>query len=185
MFIPVNQTTSAVAPLVRSSLSQLFLERDKPKPAIGKHAEPSDSINVKPYRQRVSQLLFVLRGNPVLVRAQGCSYHGSLGDTLLWLNMPEALPHRETNPPVCQTLGFLGRCTICSVEVLLMGECHHRKRCLRIRQNWIPVGKGHVRVCSTCSFNGSTFLKQYYVFMVHFLSPIHPVQEHESDAFLQ
>lgn len=127
MFIPFNQTTSAVAPLVRYSLSQLFLKRDKPKPAIGKHAEPSNSINVKPYR-RVSQPLFVLWGNPVLVRAQGCSYHGSLGDALLWLNMPEALPHRETNPPVCQTVGFLGRCIIiCSMLP--------QKRCLRMRQN--------------------------------------------------
>ena len=163
----------------RSSCSlqppQLFLKRDKPKPAISKHADSSNSINVKLYRQQVSQHLFVKPGNPVLVLTQGYSYHASLGEVLLWWNMTEALPHDETNPPVCQTTGgFLGRhIIICSVEVFLVVKCwccRERKKSLWIssanEQNinpplWFRVNWGSSEVLriifTMCSCNGQTF----------------------------
>lgn len=71
MFIPFDQTTSAVAPLVSSSLPNYFSKRDKPKPTISKHADSSNSINVKLHRQQASQPLFVYLGNPSLVLEAG------------------------------------------------------------------------------------------------------------------
>ncbi|CAB1447410.1 unnamed protein product [Pleuronectes platessa] len=44
------------------------------KPTISKHADSSDSINVKPYgQQAAARPLFVYLGNPSLVLRQGCA----------------------------------------------------------------------------------------------------------------
>lgn len=46
--VPFDQTTSAVATLVSFSPPQLFLKKGtNQKPTISKHADSSDSINVK------------------------------------------------------------------------------------------------------------------------------------------
>lgn len=92
------------------------------KPTISKHTGSAQIPWMSSCADKKSASLCLYDGgNPALLLTQ--SYHASLGEVLLWLNMPEALPHHKTNPPVCQTTGgSSGRQILHSVWVILMAK---------------------------------------------------------------
>lgn len=78
--------------------------RTNQKPTLSKHTGSAQIPWMSSCTDKKSaSLCFHDWGNPRLVLTQ--SYQASLGEVLFWLNMPEALLHHETNPPVCQTTG--------------------------------------------------------------------------------
>lgn len=111
MFLPFDQTTSAVAPLVSSSLPNYFSKSTNRKPKISKHAESSNSINIKPHGQQAGPASVCISGKPLSGSGAGLQLRTLVRRKCYYgLTCQQfSLIMEQTHQPVKQLVVFLGK----------------------------------------------------------------------------